>query len=57
MIDLALTEDEDTGKTIAHRLECPVVKRHRMEARPIMTLFEVREPLPKDMRKHECLTQ
>jgi len=55
VIDIALTEMENTGKPIAHRIDCEEVRRARMEGRPIMTLFEVREPLPKDMRQHDCL--
>lgn len=57
MIDLALTEDDVTGKTIAHRFDCPVVLEHLLADRPVMKLFGVAEPLPIDMRLHGCLKE
>lgn len=52
--DYSLTADDD-GRPVAHRVNCPVVQRHRREGKPIMTMYECEGPLPDYVRSHDCL--
>ena len=53
MIDISLTEGED-GHVLMHRPDCPMVERHRVEGRPVVTLYDC-ELMPTEVARHDCL--
>jgi hypothetical protein len=54
MQDIALTEDEN-GVVLAHRADCPDVRRQAAEGRPVVTMVGCQGPLPLRIKRHACL--
>ncbi len=56
MTDIVLTEDENPGSLIVHRvLDCWLVQQHRAQDRPIMTMLGCAKPLPSHLKEHRCV--
>jgi hypothetical protein len=55
MADYALTDD-GYGRVVAHRADCPEVRRRADAGEPVMTALGVDKPLPPDWPRHSCLT-
>jgi hypothetical protein len=54
-IDIALTEDDD-GRILVHRVDCPYARTHAMLGRMVANLFGCEE-LPADVERHDCLKE
>jgi hypothetical protein len=52
--DIALTE-EQPGKVMVHRADCPDARRQAAQGLPVATMLGCEGPLPKDLPKHSCL--
>jgi hypothetical protein len=55
MIDITVTMNEDGTGSLAHRPDCEMVQRHRLEGKPLMTMFGCDEPLSDVVKLHQCL--
>jgi hypothetical protein len=57
-MDITLTEDPDAkGKLLAHRPDCEMVTRHRIEGKPIFTMLGCQADPPPDMlKRHSCMS-
>ena len=45
------------GELVAHRADCPVVRKEAEDGKPVMTLFGCTEPVGWDIKKHSCLDE
>jgi hypothetical protein len=54
MIDIAFATDGE-GNTVAHRVDCPDVRKQAADGEPVLTLFGIGRPLPADVKRHSCL--
>jgi hypothetical protein len=50
-----LVGNETTGTMVAHRADCPDVRRAARAGIPVMTMFGCAAPLPDDIARHSCL--
>ena len=55
MIDITVTMNEDGTGSLAHRPDCEMVQRHRLEGLPLLTMFGCEEPLSTAVEQHHCL--
>ena len=55
--DYALTQNDEDYGVVVHRPDCPTVQQHRVEGRPIATMFGVSKPLPPHLKRHDCLEE
>jgi len=53
-VNITVTEKDNGAGILAHRPDCVMVMRHRIEGRPLLTMFECKG-LPTDLEQHECL--
>jgi hypothetical protein len=53
-MDYALTADEH-NTIMVHRADCPEVRRHADAGKPVITLMQCQNELPKDLERHSCL--
>jgi hypothetical protein len=58
VIDLALSQDNDTGEVMLHRADCPVVRKMAADGHPVMTMFGC-EKMPNcdEYKLHSCLDE
>lgn len=55
--DIALVQDAD-GKITVHRARCPEARDAAAAGRPVMTMFQIQRPIPRDQyRHHECMEE
>jgi hypothetical protein len=52
-MDIALTEEEP-GKVVVHRADCPLVRRLAALGFPVATLFGLQGSIPDDLPRHNC---
>lgn len=53
----ALTSDKTGALIVAHRADCPDVRRMADEGHPVITMFQCQQPLPMDIQRHDCLKE
>jgi hypothetical protein len=56
MTDYALTADEH-NVVMVHHVDCPEARRHADEGKPVITLFQCQNELPKELKRHSCLDE
>jgi hypothetical protein len=54
MIDIAVSQDKDTGEMMLHRVNCPIVRKMVDDGHPVMTMFGC-EAMPDMYQRCTCL--
>jgi hypothetical protein len=54
--DFVLAPDETGERLVAHRVDCPEVRAQADAGVFVMTLLGCEKPLPRDVRRHWCLS-
>jgi hypothetical protein len=52
--DIVILIDNE-ARIVAHRVDCYAVLEGRVNKVPMMTMFDIANPIPPHIKKHECL--
>lgn len=45
------------GQVVAHRVDCPDVRRQADRGEMVFTMLEMSRPLPDDIERHTCILE